>query len=159
MSCAPVTHTLPVLHLIKQQVAAGGHGSKDVAISWPLKLSRLASATEAGCAFCSFILDRFFHRNRTWLWTKDPVKPWYGDANQADQRRQAVDHAREIVERLDNDSFSFQLSPSHSRNRPPPDFDRLEIVVLADKNHNAETTKGLFHITRVTIEVYSLKGL
>lgn len=157
-SCAPVTHTLPVLHLIKQLAVAEGHGGEEVAVSWPLKLSKLASATENGCAFCSFVLDRFFYNNRTWVRLRDPVKPWYRGCKEEEQRRQAVEYAREIVGRLENDNFSFQISPSHSKNKPAPDFDKFEIVALADKHHDAETTKELFYITHVTMEAYSPQG-
>lgn len=157
--CGPVTTTLPLLHLIEQQAAAEGHADSNVAIAWPLKLTGLVAATEAGCALCSFVLDRFFVHNRMWLDSKDPVKPWYRDAENQDRRQSAVNAAQSILESLDNDSFTFQIRPSHSQNRPAPDFDKLKIVILADKHHDAETTKRLFHISHATVEAYSVQGL
>ncbi|KAL9619851.1 MAG: hypothetical protein Q9160_005591 [Pyrenula sp. 1 TL-2023] len=157
--CGPVTKTLPLLHLIKKQAAAAGHADSNIAVAWPLKLSGLVAATKVGCALCSFVLDRFFVHNRVWLDLKDPVRPWYRETENQDRLQSVVKSAQSILESLDNDSFTFQIRPSHSQNRPAPDFDKLEIVILADKHHDAETTKKLFHISHATLEAYSAQGL
>jgi hypothetical protein len=160
-SCVPITMLLPALHIALQDEEIKAKGGERVSLRWPLRISGLVEATQKGCAFCAFMLDKFFGLSDAHFWGYEPVRPWYMDTDQNESRDLLVEHAMEMLVRLKTDNFVFKVDPLCSNNGSTmPNFDKLQITFV-ESDHDEKTLSTVF-ATRgkisVTLEFFTASG-
>ncbi|RDW87273.1 hypothetical protein BP5796_02967 [Coleophoma crateriformis] len=154
-ACECVARELPLFHLY-QRTLAPKHQKDKLRSLWKVRLSEFVTAVEAHCDFCTFVVDKFLHCNKIWVTSKEPCRPWFRKDAEADleHRSELLETIRKISAELENDEFEFSLYPSHSGDNPLPDFNKLEITAMQTQNQSQEVTKKLFHIGRISLEVF-----
>ena len=90
---------------------------------------------------------------------KDPKQPWYSNYAENTDRSEASQYALKLADTLENDTFTFTLSPLHSGQGSLPDFNKLEIVTTPNEFNDEKTYQKIFHVGRVILEVYACEGL
>ncbi|KAF4465672.1 HET-domain-containing [Fusarium albosuccineum] len=121
--CSFITGVLPKMHLIP--VPEGATGYKAV-VPWSLRLSRLISASQLGCSFCTLVLDRIFGSDNITWFGYQPTKTWRAHPTKPDvQRDNLLQRVMRFLTVLKSDWFKVDVYPSYDPS--PPNLTRLEI--------------------------------
>lgn len=167
-SCEPITKPLPAIHLLlddprlKSKVR---EPLREISLLWPVRISHLVEATQRGCAFCAFIMDRFFFSGSTQFYGYAPVTPWYAQPLKHNDRRQsAVAHCMRTLTRFGDGKIMFHVTPSCRRIATAlPDFDRLIIGVDTERSNMDLLKKAnVFRLVgklEIEVDIYAAKGL
>lgn len=169
-SCEPITKPLPVIHLMlddprMKSELEGRDPPREISLLWHVRISSLVEATQRGCAFCAFMMDRFFFSGSTHYYGYAPNTPWYAQPlNHDDQRQSAVAHCMRILTRFGDGKIPFLVTPSCRRiGTVPPDFDRLIIAVDQTRNDLDLLKKAnVFRLVgklEIEVDIYAAKGL
>lgn len=144
-SCAPVAEPLAALPWILKDPKV----PQNMCLRWRLRISKLIEATQSGCAFCCYCLNKFFGPSNGQTFAYRPDKPWYAEPSRHDEQREdLVSHCMKTLTRLQRDVFEFAVTPVCTRKGfTLPDFDRLEISLEkeTEKIHNLKDLRGVFN--------------
>jgi hypothetical protein len=167
-SCEPITKPLPAIHFLlddprlKSEVR---EPLREISLLWAVRISSLVEATQRGCAFCAFIMDRFFFSGSLHFYGYSPATPWYAQPlKHDDQRQSAVAHCMSILTRFGDGKIMFLVTPSCRRlGIVLPDFDRL-IIGVDQKRNNLDLLRkaNVFMLVgklEIEVDIYAAKGL
>lgn len=167
-SCEPITKPLPTIHFLLDDArlkSQGRNPPREISMLWPVRISSLVEATQRGCAFCAFIMDRFFFSGSTLFYGYSPTTPWYTQPlNFNDQRQRAVAYCMNMLTKCGNDKIMFYVTPSCTRvGKVLPDFDRLIIGVDRERNDvkmlKEANVFALVGQLEIEVDVYAAIGL
>jgi len=166
-SCASVTGPLPALTALLNHKSIiksnGGVPPRKISFEWPLRISRLIEATQKGCAFCAFVLHKFFGPSNVITFQYHPKRPWYAEPRKHDKERtQLVEHCMGSLAKLQHDRFGFSAEPICRRTGSSlPDFDSLRISVSNLMGRERSDLRGIFNsagVLELITDVYAGQG-
>ena len=168
-SCAGVTKTLPALPALVRHKSLleknGGVPPRNINFEWPVRISRLIEATQKGCAFCSFVLYKFFGPSNAVTFGYRPTKPWYADpanSKHDGERADPVKHCMGTLTKLKHDRFGFAAQPLCRRiGSSLPDFDTLRIHVSSLMGRDKSEIRRIFNssgVLELVTDVYAERG-
>ena len=143
----------------------GGVPPRNINFEWPVRISRLIEATQKGCAFCSFVLYKFFGPSNAVTFGYRPTKPWYADpanSKHAGERADLVKHCMGTLTKLKHDRFGFAAQPLCRRiGSSLPDFDTLRIHVSSLMGRDKSEIRRIFNssgVLELVTDVYAERG-
>ncbi|KAH8891209.1 hypothetical protein GQ53DRAFT_823841 [Thozetella sp. PMI_491] len=165
-SCTPVISVLSAIEfLTRSHLDEGGILPGEISAHWPIRISSLVEATQTGCAFCAFVLTKFFGPGNgvALMYKGGDSSPWYADPAKHDERRKTVvDHCMNTLTRLQHDRFTFAARASCERKGGLlPDFDTLVIAVESMHCRTQEEMRGVFNsagVLELKSAVYAAHG-
>jgi hypothetical protein len=130
-SCFHITHGLPLLHFAQKKKS---HRSKvtQVSLLWEVKISRLVEATQRGCLFCMFFLEKVFVNVKL-----EALDSYRLDRLQekgirdVHEQIEIIEQAMELLSLQKHDRFVFTALPICRKGKTRlPEFDKLRFICV-----------------------------
>ena len=154
--CADVGKDLPNLHLnvpedLKKQ-------NQKLGFVWTFQLHKVVASARQGCHFCAFIAHRFFESNNLFTYGMQGHSYRLPPLKDEEAHQAAFSTALRKSEEFENDTFSFSFAPRHSKGKPLPDLDKIEIAMWKSGMENSVLNKHMPYRRPITVEVYAARG-
>lgn len=155
-TCSLISRILPRFHLdipedIKKQ-------NRELAFVWTFQLHKVVASARQGCHFCAFIAHRFFESNNLFTYGMQGRSYKLPSLDNEEARQTAFATALKTSNEFENDTFTFSLTPRHTKGNPLPDLDKMEIAMWKSEMDNPVLDKHMPYRRPITVEVYATKG-